>query len=51
TKGEFDNQNIDWEPMVCVTEGKETLFGKGIIQLKTNAIPRGLVALESNFDN
>ncbi|KAH9326293.1 hypothetical protein KI387_006471, partial [Taxus chinensis] len=37
--------------MVCVTEGRETLFGNDIIQLKTNTIPRGLVALESNFNN
>lgn len=49
--GDFVDQNIDWEPMVCVTEGRETLFGKDIIQLKTNTIPIGLFALESNFDN
>lgn len=50
-KGEFDDQCIDLEAMVCTTKGKETLIGKGIIQLKTNTIPRGLVALKSNFDN
>ncbi|KAH9325430.1 hypothetical protein KI387_005608, partial [Taxus chinensis] len=37
--------------MVCITEGRETLFGKDIIQLKTNTIPRGLVTLESIFNN
>lgn len=36
--------------MVCMTEVRETLFGKDIIQLKTNTIPRGLVALEENFN-
>lgn len=37
--------------MVCVNDGKETLFGKDIIQSKTNTIPIGLVALESKFDH
>ncbi|KAH9291378.1 hypothetical protein KI387_043437, partial [Taxus chinensis] len=50
-KGDFVDQCIDLEPMICTKEGKETLFDKGIIQLKTNTIPRGLVSLESNFDN
>ncbi|KAH9324245.1 hypothetical protein KI387_004423, partial [Taxus chinensis] len=31
--------------------GKETFFDKGIIQLKTTTNPKGLVSLESNFDN
>ncbi|KAH9298466.1 hypothetical protein KI387_030148, partial [Taxus chinensis] len=39
------------EPMVYADDGKDSLFGKDIVQLKTNTIPRGLVALESNFDN
>ncbi|KAH9303254.1 hypothetical protein KI387_014837 [Taxus chinensis] len=50
-QGEFANQNIDWELMVCMAEGRETFFEKDIIQLKTNAIPRSLVTLESNFNN
>lgn len=37
--------------MVSIAEGKETLFGKVIIQVKTNTSPRGLVALETNFYN
>lgn len=32
-------------------EGKETLFGNEIIQLKPNTISRGLVALERMFSN
>lgn len=31
-------------------DGKETIFGNEIIQLKTNKIPKGLVALEGVFD-
>ncbi|KAH9318881.1 hypothetical protein KI387_020650, partial [Taxus chinensis] len=32
-------------------DGKETIFSKDKIQLKTNTMPRGLVALDSNIDN
>lgn len=32
-------------------DGKETLFGNEVIQLKTNKIPKGLVVLERMFDN
>jgi len=31
-------------------DGKETLFGQEIVQLKTNKIPKGLIALEKVFD-
>lgn len=32
-------------------DGKDTIFGNEVIQLKTNKIPKGLVALERFFDN
>ena len=31
--------------------GKDTIFGKEVVQLKTNKIPKGLVALKTIFDN
>lgn len=31
--------------------GKDTIFGKEVVQLKNNRIPKGLVALETIFDN
>ena len=32
-------------------DGKDTIFGNEVVQLKTNKIPRGLVVLETVFDN
>ena len=32
-------------------DGKDTVFGKEVVQLKTNKIPKGLVTLETIFDN
>ncbi|HEX4849368.1 MAG TPA: hypothetical protein VFV08_01115 [Puia sp.] len=48
---EYENQEIDFHAFVETIDGKETLVGKEIIQLKTNKIPRGLVALERVFDS
>jgi len=48
---EYENQEMDFQNFVEVVDGKETLLGKELIQLKTNKIPRGLVALERAFDN
>jgi len=48
---EYENQEIDFQAFVETIDGKETLVGKEIIQLRTNKIPRGLVALERAFDS
>ena len=32
-------------------DGKDTIFGEEVVQLKTNKIPKGLVVLETIFDN
>lgn len=37
--------------MVEIEDGKKTLFGNGVLQLNTNNIHKGLVALENMFDN
>lgn len=34
-----------------ILDGKDTIFGNEIVQLKTNKIPKGLVALERVFDS
>jgi len=46
----YENQEIDFNAFVEEHDGKETLFGQEIVQLKTNKIPRGLIALEKAFD-
>lgn len=35
--------------MVQNIDGKETMFGQEILQLKINKVPKGLVVLESVF--
>lgn len=47
---DYENQIIDWNGCVEENDGKETLFGKEIVQLKMKKIPKGLVALERIFD-
>lgn len=37
--------------MIETIDGKETMFGQEVIQLKTNKVPKGLVILENMFDN
>ena len=32
-------------------DGRETIFGQEVIQLKTNKVPKGLIVLENMFDN
>ena len=44
-------QEIDCATYVENIDGKDTIFGKEVVQLKTNKIPKGLVALETIFDN
>lgn len=41
---------MDCSAFVGNTDGKETIFGQAILQLKTNKLPKGLVMLESTFD-
>jgi len=48
---DFENQVIDWQPMVEMKNGNEIFFGSEVVQLKTNTIPKGLVVLEIMFDN
>jgi len=46
----YENQEIDFNAFVEEHDGKETLFGQEVVQLKTNKIPKGLIALEKAFD-
>ena len=48
---EFSDLQINFNDFVETFDGKESLFGKEVIQLKTNKIPKGLVALENVFDH
>ena len=47
----LSGQEIDCAAYVDNIGGKDTIFGKEVVQLKTNKIPKGLVALETIFDN
>ena len=47
----LSGQEIDCAAYVENIGGKDTIFGKEVVQLKTNKIPKGLVALETIFDN
>lgn len=42
---------MDFSTYVEVRDGKENVLGKEVLQLNSNRIPRGLVALERAFDN
>lgn len=48
---QYEDQKIDLTTYVENQDGKDTLFGKEILQLKSNKIPKGLVVLERIFDN
>ncbi|XP_059066710.1 uncharacterized protein LOC131857937 [Cryptomeria japonica] len=48
---EYENQEIDFSSFVQRVDDKETTFGKEVIQLNTNKIPKGLVILERVFDS
>ena len=37
--------------LVKMIDGKETIFGQKVIQLKINKVPKGLVVLENKFEN
>lgn len=42
---------MDFSTYVDIRDGKENVLGKEVLQLKSNRIPRGLVALERAFDD
>ena len=42
---------MDYGVMVQNVDGKGTILGQEILQLKTNKVPKGLVVLESVFDH
>lgn len=48
---EYENQEIDFSYFLRIEDDKETNFGKEVIQLKKNKIPKGLVVLERVFDS
>lgn len=48
---EYENHEIDFSSFMQIEDDKETMFGKEVIQLKTNRITRGLVVLERVFDD
>jgi hypothetical protein len=45
----YDSQVIDFNNLIEVIDGKETIFGNEILQLPTNEIPKGLTELEGLF--
>lgn len=47
---QYESQEIDCNALVQVVDNKETIFGNEVVQLKTNKMPKGLVALERVFD-
>lgn len=47
---QYQSQVITFNDYVENINGKETLFGQVVVQLRTNKFPRGLVALERTFD-
>ena len=47
----YHGQEMDCSDLVETIDGKETIFGQEVIQLKTNKVPKGLVVLENIFDN
>lgn len=47
---QYESQEIDCSALVQVVDKKEIVFGNEVVQLKTNKIPKGLVALEWVFD-
>ena len=51
SEGRYDSQELDCSAFVEMVDGKEIVFGQEILQLKTNKLPKGLVMLESTFDN
>lgn len=50
-ENKYHGQELDYSAWVEIMAGKEIIFGQKILQLKTNKVPKGLVALESVFEN
>lgn len=48
---QFWGREIDFATMVDEVAGKDAIFGKEVVNLKTNKIPKGLVVLETIFDS
>ena len=42
---------MDCSDLVETIDGRETIFGQEVIQLKSNKVPKVLIVLENNFDN
>lgn len=42
---------MDSSTYVDTVNGKDVIFGKEVLQLKSNRVPKGLVSLERAFDN
>lgn len=47
----YHGQEMDCSDFIETIDGKETIFGQEIMQLKTNKVSKGLVVLENIFDN
>lgn len=46
---QYETQEVDFNPFVKDINGKDIVFGNEVVQLKTNKIPKGLVALEKGL--
>ena len=47
----YHGEEMDCNDLVETIDGRETIFGQEVIQLKTNKVPKGLVVLENMVDN
>lgn len=50
-ENQYEHQWIDWNGLVEDKDGKGTVLGQEVLQLKTNKIPKGLIELERMFDD
>ena len=51
SEDKYHGQEMDCSDLIESINGKETIFGQEIMQLKTNKVSKGLVVLENIFDN
>ena len=51
SEDKYHGQEMDYNDLIETINGKETIFGQEIMQLKTNKVPKGLVVLKIIFDN
>ena len=47
----YRGQELDCSALIEITDGKETIFGQEILQLKTKKVPKGLVVIENMSNN